>query len=352
MDNRNNIIDCFRAMAVILVSFYHVYRHIDPHLYFLGVNLYNPILNGWMGVGIFFVISGYCMGMATKSMDAGGVTLPLYKSYLKKRFLRITIPYYIAITFWVVAINFFHILPKNANVYDVVTHAFYIHNLDVSTMYSISGVFWSLAVEMQFYLVLPCIMVVCRTGRSRVWLVALLFCVSLTIHLLYPGDIRLTWGLPSYLSIFVLGWVLYLKKEFFYKHLEGKFKLSALIFIYLAMMFVDPGILKANKFYELMVSSVFGFMMMSALSCSDSKSRKMSMGVGFISKIGRMSFSIYLYNYIYILFGFPSKDSYGVPLVLMIIFAGTAMYYLVEKPYESLRRKIPSVSGLTNKPSA
>lgn len=338
MANRNNIIDCFRAMAVILVTLYHVYRHIAPEFYVLGVNLYSPILNGWMGVGIFFVISGYCMGMATSSMQHNGVNLNSYTEYFKKRFLRISIPYYVAILFWVISVNYFHVLPKDAGWNDVLTHLFYVHNFNLHTMYSISGVFWSLAVEMQFYLLLPVLMMLFRTDLKRLLLVGALFLMSLTIHIFSSNNVILTWGLASYLYIFVLGWVLYTKKDVLALYLGGKIQLICVLFLYVAMMFVDPHYLKVNKFYELLVSSVFGLLMISLMSQEPVSNKKNGL-IKVFAWVGRMSFSIYLYNYIYIAFGFPSKDSYGIPLVIFTFLFGMGMYYLVEKPYESIRRR-------------
>ncbi|WP_071885733.1 MULTISPECIES: acyltransferase family protein [Pantoea] len=349
MDNRNCTIDCFRAMAVILVSFYHVYRHINPNFTVLGLNVYNPILNGWMGVGIFFVISGYCMGMATNSMQSRGVTLTLYRKYLAKRFFRISVPYYFAVIFWIVAVNIFHLLPKSAGLIDIFTHVLYIHNFNIKTMYSISGVFWSLAVEMQFYLMLPVLMVIFNSDIKRVLLVIFLFGLSLSIHLIASDNVILTWGIASYLYVFILGWVLYLKKDALKGYLSGRAQLYFLIALYVSMMCIDPIYIKVNKFYELLVSSVFGLLMVSVMSQSITQNLRNSFFVRFFSWIGRMSFSIYLYNYIYVAFGFPSKSSYGIPLVAFILVFGIFMYYMVESPYEIIRKRNFNSSAMSTK---
>jgi peptidoglycan/LPS O-acetylase OafA/YrhL len=279
------------------------------------------------------------MGMATESMQQKGVTLSSYGTYLKKRFLRISIPYYVSMAFWIVAINIFHLLPKSASWYDIVTHILYNHNFNLKTMYSISGVFWSLAVEMQFYLILPVLMIYFQNNLKRIALITILFATSLFIHIVASDNIILTWGLASYLSVFVLGWMLYLNKVFLAKHLAGRIQLWSILFLYISMMFVDPSFLKVNKFYEILVSSVCGFLMISIMSQKSDGNMRQSIFLKAVSWLGRVSFSIYLYNYIYVAFGFPDKNSYGLPLVIFIFLFGVFMYFLVEKPYESMRRK-------------
>ncbi|WP_455851529.1 acyltransferase family protein [Pantoea endophytica] len=339
MENRNKLIDCFRAMAVILVSFYHIYRHINPSYEFFGVNLYAPILNGWMGVGIFFVISGYCMGIATKSMARNNVTLRGYGEYLKKRIFRISGPYYIAIAVWFFILNVFGLALKPIRFNDFITHVLYVHNFDVATMYSISGVFWSLAVEMQFYIILPILMMLFTSNSLKIKLLIFLFFISLAIHVFASNNILLTWGIASYLFVFVFGWFLYLNNDSIGKFIGNKKLLLLLVGLYIAMMYIDPGYIKVNKFYELLVSVVFGLVMLSVINLRFNKTPRNNLLVNVLSWIGRMSFSIYLYNYAYVLIGFPTENSHGVIWVGFILFVGIVMFYMVEKPYEIYRKK-------------
>lgn len=63
MKNRNHSIDVFRGVAVLLVTSFHIFLWSSSNGIPLGKHFdaYGPFGNGWVGVGIFFVISGYCI---------------------------------------------------------------------------------------------------------------------------------------------------------------------------------------------------------------------------------------------------------------------------------------------------
>lgn len=130
MKTRNNIVDSWRAVAVLLVTAFHVFvwsRSEGVQLP-LGLDAFGFAGNGWIGVGIFFVLSGYCMAGSSQKAFNDGFKFRKFKIYFLNRFLRISGPYYISIAAWIVAITQFNIAYKPTGLYDVVTHIFYIHN--------------------------------------------------------------------------------------------------------------------------------------------------------------------------------------------------------------------------------
>ena len=139
-----------RAIAVISIIFYHL----------------DFIEGGYLGVDIFFVISGYLMAQLYNK----GTTLDFYK----KRFKRILPAYFVTIglvTFVVGVLT----IPSDANqridrlIYDILAisnMAFWLENT-----YFAKAEFrpllnlWSLAIELQYYLIVPLLLPIVRRSK-------------------------------------------------------------------------------------------------------------------------------------------------------------------------------------------
>jgi peptidoglycan/LPS O-acetylase OafA/YrhL len=109
---------------------------------------------GYIGVFLFFVISGFCIHLQWARTQASGVKPAIqFGSFWKRRIRRLYPPYLIAFAFyllltaWTIGIDVSHFF-----IYDVLMHLLMLHNLDPHTCYSINGVFWTLAIEEQLYL--------------------------------------------------------------------------------------------------------------------------------------------------------------------------------------------------------
>ncbi|MBN5205165.1 acyltransferase [Serratia marcescens] len=340
MSERNDIIDFFRGIAVMLVTAFHLFlwsESLGLPLPF-GLDAMGIFGNGWIGVGMFFVISGYCMAGSSGRAFLGGFSSKKYGLYLLKRYLRIAIPFYISIVFWFVLIRVFGIAEKPTGFHDVISHVLFIHNFSEKTFFSISGVYWSLAVEMQFYLILPALVVLFTTLSGRVVLLSSVFIMSIFVNF-YSENQLLTWGIPSYLSLFVLGWLCAI-----YQNEIGSFirKLNAqwiLVAAFALLVFYKGhGFNNKVKLYEVLVSSVFALLMVSLISMFSGKSvPKFMQSVAFV---GKCSFSIYLYNYIF--WALDRTDLTPIKLLMAFAFVmgfGILMYLVVERQSEKLRKK-------------
>ncbi|ENZ5479551.1 acyltransferase family protein [Serratia marcescens] len=340
MFERNDIIDFFRGVAVMLVTAFHLFQWSESlglPLPF-GLDVMGIFGNGWIGVGMFFVISGYCMASSSGRAFLGGFSAKKYGLYFLKRYLRIAIPFYISIVFWFVLIRGFGVAIKPTGFHDIISHVLFIHNFSEETFFSISGVYWSLAVEMQFYLILPALVVLFTTVFGRVLLLVSVFIISILVNL-YSESQLLTWGIPSYLSLFVLGWLCSIYQSeigSFIRKLNAQWILVAAFA--LLLFYKGQGFNNKVKLYEVLISSVFALLMVSLINRFSGKSvPKVMRSVAFV---GKCSFSIYLYNYI-----FWSLDRTDLtPVKLFVAFAfvlgfGILMYLSVERQSEKLRRK-------------
>jgi peptidoglycan/LPS O-acetylase OafA/YrhL len=142
------MIDVLRAVAALTVLIYHTIAHMN----WTSFPVSGPLLwfrIGWMGVDLFFVISGLVISLSAFSMLQKSPAY--YIEFSAHRLARIAPLYYATGLFFLVFITpeqmFQHdILPN------VFTHLFFIHNTFEAYQGSIDGSNWSLGVEMQFYL--------------------------------------------------------------------------------------------------------------------------------------------------------------------------------------------------------
>lgn len=334
--NRNVEIDFSRALAVVLVTMHHVSRGAWLPSYEIGsFDVFGFFQNGWVGVGIFFVISGFCMGISTKSDFKNGISCGSYIRYALKRFMRIAPPYYISIVFWFFVISIYKIAPKSLETRDILTHITFTHNFFKDTFFSISGVYWSIAVEMQFYLILPIIVSLCRGFKSSIFVLAVALVVSVITHS-SNLSINYKWGLLNYLTLFIFGFLLFKYKEKIASYVSSGKSLMTLIVIFITLLsYKGTGYSNDQKIYEIITSFVYGLIMVSMTGPIERCSYKW---LDSWLIIGKASFSIYLYNYVYNAVA-PRGDNYVAMILMMVgtLGFGVLMYYVVEVNTERLR---------------
>ncbi|MGH9970748.1 MAG: acyltransferase family protein [Pyrinomonadaceae bacterium] len=152
-------IDALRGIAALGVVLYHVLLQtnnaVPANLFKWPVKLVQFLSSfGYIGVFLFFVISGFCIHLQWAKERAARQSQQIkFGSFWKRRIRRLYPPYLIALALFLgltaltAGVNVTHFL-----VYDVVMHLLMLHNLDPQTCYSINGVFWTLAIEEQLYL--------------------------------------------------------------------------------------------------------------------------------------------------------------------------------------------------------
>ena len=158
--SRVAVLDGLRAMAIILVLMRHGIRPFwfdlsQPFLPLGPIEFGSVFINGWMGVDLFFVLSGYLITnhLLVKYFDPVRRRMDL-RTYAKKRFLRIAPAYYFVLTVAVLGLFPFYPYPES---WDHIGWRYIYHLLFMQDYLpsDIIGVFWSLAVEIKFYLLAP-----------------------------------------------------------------------------------------------------------------------------------------------------------------------------------------------------
>ena len=152
-------IDALRGAAALGVVFYHA---VDQGAKALPNNFLQYPARlvqltssyGYIGVFLFFVISGFCIHLQWARAKAAGVNHEIhFIPFWKRRIRRLYPPYLIALLlFLLVAASTTGISLTRFFFYDLGMHLLMLHNLDAKTAYTVNGVFWTLAIEEQLYL--------------------------------------------------------------------------------------------------------------------------------------------------------------------------------------------------------
>lgn len=161
-------IDGLRAIAALMVYFYHVWEfagkpQFDVTVSQWTINLLFPLTGLPSRVDLFMVLSGFCLFLPI--CKPGGMAKWNLKTYTKRRLRRIVPPYYFALLYASLLPVLLVILMRAAgreadwqpfpSLWDWITHILFIHTLFGDTWNTINGSLWTLGLEMQFYIAFP-----------------------------------------------------------------------------------------------------------------------------------------------------------------------------------------------------
>jgi peptidoglycan/LPS O-acetylase OafA/YrhL len=151
-NNRIRGLDGLRALAALAVFGVH-FNQIIRLDYRLGpFSIYTLLANGNHGVSLFFSLSGFLLSLPFWQALANQMPFPDLRVYFLRRLARILPAYYVALTVLIFICNLLRI--PDARV-DIVLHYTFLFNYTEFTIFSINPPFWTLAIEVQFYLLLP-----------------------------------------------------------------------------------------------------------------------------------------------------------------------------------------------------
>ena len=163
-------LDGLRGVAVLLVMVVH-------SCYELRSQTGNPAIAdfltgtvaiwtlGGSGVHLFFVLSGFLLFLRYARAMVGEQSFPSTRSFYYRRALRIMPAYWASLI--LLAVIFSHQYLTRQQVPNLVLHALVLHNWTQETMTSMN-VYWTLAVECQYYLLLPALgWLLCRLYSAR-----------------------------------------------------------------------------------------------------------------------------------------------------------------------------------------
>ena len=191
------LIDVLRGFSALLVVFYHVLAHRE-WVGFPATGLGKLVMTGWVGVDLFFVISGFVIGKT--AMDGHHSGKPWLKNYFERRIRRIVPLYVGTLALFLFLVNPGLLHQGWASVYQIGMHLGFVHNLWHQTHGSINPPNWSVGLEMQFYV----LMALCAPwlARAAVWKVAVIW-AGIAIAWRYGTTLALPPGASSPIIQFI-----------------------------------------------------------------------------------------------------------------------------------------------------
>ena len=224
--NRLGVLDGLRGIAVLMVVWYHVWQ-----ISWLSAPL--PMLqfipeSGFLGVDIFFFISGFVISYPFVQATLEAKRRPTWAHFAYRRAVKIVPSYFLSIAL-MYAIGYAATQGGGGPAFDITTHVLFIHNWFAQSYGSINGVLWTLAVEVQFYVLFPLLSLVFLRWPIITALVmcaaAMIYRIEVSHNAYYVG--QLIEQLPAYFDMFGCGmlaaWLyVYLRNRDFVKTTQAQ----------------------------------------------------------------------------------------------------------------------------------
>lgn len=164
------VLDGIRALAIFIVAWYHIWliSWLQPvkEVPFLKIfniqqiNLDWMVRTGYQMVDVMLLLSGFCLFLPYAKSMVLGEKEPELKKFYKNRVARICPSYYICIIVMLIFAFVRKEFASNGDMWkDLLSHLFFVQNYSKVGYMStkLNGVLWTLAVEVQFYLIFPLI---------------------------------------------------------------------------------------------------------------------------------------------------------------------------------------------------
>ncbi len=386
-----------RALAILLVIWHHLYRFGIAQGLQVGIVLLRYISGiGLVGVDLFFVLSGFLLFLPYARALLTGAQWPAARQFYLRRVLRI-VPAYYAVLVVLVLLHQSLLLTPDA-LAPLFLMALLLHNLRADAagiVAAINGPLWSLAVEWQFYLLLPWIadglakMVGPRGARRFAPMLALGLVLMSIVGLggrvavaiaHYAGGYHTVFDVPGlagialrllndkYLEVFALGmatsilYVLLVEQQRLSPRQRMLFGTSALAASLMGLIgctlwaasvqrfsLVSATVQELppqGSFYFVLGDWVFGlcFCLLLLAVFLEVPILRAFFALSPMRYIGIISYSLYLWHVPLLALLIPLFSSYPLFLLIsipLLLLVGTASYYLIERPFLHKKRLVP-----------
>jgi peptidoglycan/LPS O-acetylase OafA/YrhL len=360
---RLDSLDGLRGVAACAVLVHHMYQQ-----YYLAVTGIHYQFFDWLGtwgVSVFFVLSGFCIHYPQALKRRQGVKNLNYRRFALNRMLRIVPAYYFALLICLLAGRFVetNLISKSASFGDIVGHLLFLHDTFPSGLHSINAVFWTIAVEMQFYIIYASIYKFIKFNLN--WLVVF-FIIGITWYGIFSALLSSDdqWRVIFQTLPVVTFWSWYLGALIAKWTVEGKILADLgcnnrfyyiFVIIVIAANFVicigDPTLFRLHLKYWI-VPFLCGLLILTLVT--GELHNRFGIVLKGLRTLGLISYSLYLLHPVGILlalncswilgFTVNSMESQLMALFFSIALA-TGSYLFVEKPFLELKRRLGTIDS-------
>ncbi len=217
-----DVLDGIRALAILIVVWFHMWQQCwlmpiadTPALSFLNISQIDLDWiprTGYIMVTLMIFLSGFCLFLPYARHSIYGEVLPKTGIFYKKRVARILPSYLFCIIIMFVcnAVSGAYYGDTAFMMKDLFTHLTFTFNLskEVTTYTLLNGVLWTVALEVQFYIIFPAIQYFFRKKPILTYIVMniISFAFILYAQKLENNSFMLH-QLPSYLGVYANGFV-------------------------------------------------------------------------------------------------------------------------------------------------
>jgi peptidoglycan/LPS O-acetylase OafA/YrhL len=344
-------IDGLRAVAISLVVLFHYTKEFYPHIHLFSF--------GWSGVDLFFVISGFVLYLQVKKKYYRDDKAD-FASYFRNRILRIVPAYYASLAAMLLFFGRDKIFSAG-----FLMHLSFFHIFDHDVAVSIQPLYWTLAVEIQFYLFIILAAPLLTGRHGMAWMITLIV-FTMVYRMVFPvawnalsnAGLVMSNILPGRIAEFCYGMIIakiYIERPFLFERLGRSLErrsLAALSLFILAFCWI-VWLKKGDGLFAYRMGTVlyypvlglgFGLFFLSVLLMPLLKRIFSYRPVVFV---GTVSYSIYLWHIFIILFMsdyLKLADRGAGPGVRMMIAlvltlaVSTLSYYLIEKTFLGFKK--------------
>lgn len=315
----NRQLDALRGVAVLLVLFFHIY----PAIFSFG----------YVGVDIFFVLSGYLItGIIITKIDKSDFSfLEFYRNRIRRIF-----PAMLIVLIFALMAGYIFLFPKELELFSKHAKSSFLFYQNI-TLINEAGYwdaestkkpllhFWSLSIEEQFYLFWPILLIfLSKVGKNWSLKLFVLFLILFAISLLrfqdpFYGSFSRFWELA------LGGFIYSIKDKKIFFNIENNIVASALFILAIAFAYGNSEF-SLSKTVAITIST-------SILILSFNRSENPIFKSNILLFFGLISYPLYLWHYVLIgylhIFGLDVPE-FGIWIVIVSIFFAYMTYRFVE----------------------
>ena len=341
--NKKNLridIEALRGLSVILVILYHFkFSNLD----------YQIIKGGFIGVDIFFIISGFII---TKIIIENKIKnfslLYFYERRIKRILPLLSIVLIVSISSLFFVFDFF-LLNKNINVsFSIVTAISNFFFWSSAVLYQfaeknslINLHFWSLSIEMQFYIFFPLLFIIFKRKEKFINLIIFIFIGLSYLFVVINYKTHNMFNFYNSFSRvfeFLSGSVIFLYSDLIKQKIKEKFHtyiyLVGFIILFLYLQFLQNENFHPNPYIFVFILGIGLIIIFN----NDESFKKIKKG---FSYLGKISYSLYLWHFPILVLGsylfVEFTDFKKIMLILICFVVSIITYFLIEKKFREIK---------------